>query len=233
LGKKVILLIVGVLIIDQIVKILVKTQMTPHEQMGVIDGFFQLYYIENRGMAFGTTLGAGAIAKYALSLFRLAAIVGIALYLRKLLRDSESSKWMVYSIGLIFAGAAGNLVDGMFYDYIWELNPDVAWNWALDGNNNWIVSPDGLAEMRPNGFLLGSVVDMFQFTAKWPSWMPFGLGGQEIFSAIWNVADGAITVGVALLILNYRKFFKKESKAATEIANNETVSTETTAPGAE
>jgi signal peptidase II len=233
LGKKVILLIVGVLIIDQIVKVLVKTQMTPHEQMGVIDGFFQLYYIENRGMAFGTTLGAGAIAKYALSLFRLAAIVGIALYLRKLLRDSESSKWMVYSIGLIFAGAAGNLVDGMFYDYIWELNPDVAWNWALDGNNNWIVSPDGLAEMRPNGFLLGSVVDMFQFTAKWPSWMPFGLGGQEIFSAIWNVADGAITVGVALLILNYRKFFRKESKVATEIANNETVSTETAAPEAE
>lgn len=221
MGKKVIYLIIGVLILDQIVKIWVKTQMAPHEQVGVIDGFFQLYYIENRGMAFGTTLGAGALAKYALSIFRLGAIVGIALYIRKLLRDSESSKWMVYSIGLIFAGAAGNLIDGMFYDYIWELNPDIAWNWALDANNNWVLGADGSPELRPNGFLLGSVVDMFQFTAKWPSWMPFGLGGQEIFAAIWNVADGAITVGVGMLILNYRKFFKKTTEPATEVVTQE------------
>ncbi|MEO9532488.1 MAG: signal peptidase II [Crocinitomicaceae bacterium] len=214
MGKKVILLIVGVLLIDQIVKILVKTQMAPHEQIGVIDGFFQLYYIENRGMAFGTTLGAGALPKYALSLFRLAAIVGIALYIRKLLSEPQTSKWLIFSIGLIFAGAAGNLIDGMFYDYLWELNPDIAWNWALDSNNNWVVGPDGMPEMRPNGFLLGSVVDMFQFTAKWPSWMPFGLGGEEIFAAIWNVADGAITLGVGMLILNYRKFFRKEVATA-------------------
>lgn len=221
MGKKVIILIVSVLILDQIIKILVKTQMTAHEQVGIVDGFFQLYYIENRGMAFGTTLGAGALPKYALSIFRLAAIVGIGLYIRKLLRENESSKWMIYSIGLIFAGAAGNLIDGMFYDYIWDLNPDIAWNWALDGNNNWVVGADGVPELRPNGFLLGSVVDMFQFTAKWPSWMPFGLGGEEIFAAIWNLADGAITVGVAMLILNYRKFFRKETVPATEGAAQE------------
>ena len=195
--------------------------MTAHEQVGIVDGFFQLYYIENRGMAFGTTLGAGALPKYALSIFRLAAIVGIGLYIRKLLREKESSKWMIYSIGLIFAGAAGNLIDGMFYDYIWDLNPDIAWNWALDGNNNWVIGADGVPELRPNGFLLGSVVDMFQFTAKWPSWMPFGLGGEEIFAAIWNLADGAITVGVAMLILNYRKFFRKEPVPATEGAAQE------------
>jgi signal peptidase II len=211
LGKKVILLILGVLIVDQIVKFLVKTQFAPHEQMSVADGFFQLYYIENRGMAFGTTLGSGALAKYALSIFRLLAIVGIGYYIKKLLSEKEVSLGMVMSVGLIFAGAFGNLIDGMFYDYIWDLDPNVAWNWALDSNNDWVIGADGNPQLRPHGFLLGSVVDMFQFTATWPSWMPFGLAGEEIFAAIWNVADASITAGVALIIINYKKFFKKVS----------------------
>ena len=213
MGKKVIFLIAGILILDQIVKVIVKTQFAPHEQMGVVDGFFQIYYIENRGMAFGTTLGSGALAKYALSIFRLLAIVGIGYYIKKLLSEKGVSWGMIMSVGLIFAGAAGNLIDGMFYDYIWDLDPDIAWNWALDGNNDWVIGADGNPEPRPNGFLLGSVVDMFQFTVKWPSWMPFGLGGEEIFAAIWNVADAAITAGVALIIINYKKFFKKPSPA--------------------
>jgi signal peptidase II len=221
LGKKVVLLILSVLIVDQIVKILIKTQFAPHEEMGIIDGFFQIYYIENRGMAFGTTLGAGALAKYALSIFRLLAIVGIGYYIKKLLKEKDISLGMVLSVGLIFAGAAGNLIDGMFYDYIWELDPDVAWNWALDGNNDWVIAADGNPQMRPNGFLLGSVVDMFQFTATWPSWMPFGLAGEEIFAAIWNIADASITAGVALIIINYKKFFKKPSPQAELVAEAE------------
>ena len=210
LGKKVILVILGVLLIDQIVKVYIKTQFGPHEQVPIIDGFFQFYYIENRGMAFGTTLGAGIWAKYALSIFRLLAIVGIGYYIRKLIKEG-SSLGMVISVGLIFAGAAGNLIDGMFYDFIWELDPNISWNWELDGNNSWVIGPDGNPVLRPHGFLLGSVVDMFQFTVTWPSWMPFDLAGKEIFGAIWNVADGSITLGVGIIVVKYKTFFKKVS----------------------
>lgn len=160
-------------------------------------------------MAFGTTLGAGIWAKYALSIFRLLAIVGIGYYIRKLLKEQDTSLGMVISVGLIFAGAAGNLIDGMFYDFIWELDPNISWNWELDSNNSWVVGADGNPELRPHGFLLGSVVDMFQFTLTWPSWMPFDLAGKEIFGAIWNVADGSITLGVAIIVVKYRTFFKK------------------------
>lgn len=220
MGKRVIILITAILIIDQIVKVLVKTQMYPHEQIGIIDGFFQLYYIENKGMAFGTTLGNGVIGKYALSIFRLIAIVGIGYYISKLLKEKGTPKGMIYAVGLIFAGAAGNLIDGAVYDYIWELDPNIAWNYAEDANGSWMIGEDGTPVLRNSGFLLGSVVDMFQFTARWPSWMPFGLGGEEIFAAIWNIADAAITIGVAMIILNYRKFFKKENTEEQETTTN-------------
>ena len=212
-GWRVVILIALVLIIDQIVKVLIKTNFAPYEQMSVIDGFFQLYYIENRGMAFGTTLGSGIMAKYALSIFRLVAIIGIGYYIYKLLRERNVHNGLIYSVGLIFAGAMGNLIDGMFYDYIWNLDPDVAWNWASDANDQWIIDETGNPKLRPHGFLLGSVVDMFQFTLTWPSWMPFGLADKEIFGAIWNVADASITVGVGIIIARYRTFFRKEDKS--------------------
>lgn len=204
--------------------------MAPHEQISVVDGFFQLYYIENRGMAFGTTLGSGAMAKYALSIFRLVAIIGIAYYIFKLLKERNMHRGLIYSVGLIFAGATGNLIDGMIYDFIWELDPDISWNWALDGNNSWVVDPTGNPELRPHGFLLGSVVDMFQFTATWPSWMPFDLGGKEIFAAIWNVADASITVGVGIIIVRYRTFFRKGNSEETDTTSDQTSSQEDQPP---
>ena len=216
------LLILGVLLIDQLVKIYIKTQFVPHEQVPIIDGFFQFYYIENRGMAFGTTLGAGIWAKYALSIFRLLAIIGIGYYIRKLLSEKDTSLGMLLSVGLIFAGAAGNLIDGMFYDFIWDLDPNISWNWEIDGNNSWVIGQDGNPVLRPHGFLLGSVVDMFQFTLTWPSWMPFDLAGKEIFGAIWNVADGAITLGVAIIIIRYRTFFRKSNPSNDEQAAQDT-----------
>ena len=183
--------------------------MYPHETIPVIDGFFQMYYIENRGMAFGTTLGAGAGPKYLLSIFRLIAIIAIAYYLIKNIREKKSHPGLIFCMALIFAGATGNLIDGMFYDYIFDIDPNVAWNYAIDGNDNFVMDEFGSPVIRPNGFLLGSVVDMFQFTVKWPLWMPFGLGGTEIFGAIWNIADSAISFGVLMIIFRYRTFFKK------------------------
>lgn len=184
--------------------------MEAHETIPVVKGFFQLYYIENRGMAFGTTLGAGAIGKYALSLFRLGAIIAIGIYIRRTVLDKTSSKGLIIALGLIFAGATGNLIDGLFYDYIFDIDPNVAWNYAIDSNDKFVTDQFGSPVLRPNGFLLGSVVDMFQFTMTWPSWMPFGLAGQEVFGAIWNVADFSISVGVGLIILRYKTFFKKK-----------------------
>ena len=209
LGWQVVILIILILVIDQIVKIWIKTSFEAYEQMPVIEGFFQLYYIENRGMAFGTTLGSGALPKYALSIFRLVAIIGIGYYIYKLLKEKEVHRGLIIAVGFIFAGATGNLIDGMLYDFIWDVDPNIQWNYARDGDGIPMIDDSGYFVTRPQGFLLGSVVDMFQFTVKWPSWMPFGLAGGEIFGAIWNVADGAITVGVAIIVVRYRTFFKK------------------------
>jgi signal peptidase II len=210
---KILLIILGILLVDQLVKIWIKQNLYPHETVEVVEGFFQLYYIENRGMAFGTTLGEGALPKYILSIFRLVAIIVIGYYLVKNIRGKKAHKGLIFCMALIFAGATGNLIDGMFYDFIFDLDPNVAWNWALENDSNgqqqYVIDEFGNPVMRPNGFLLGSVVDMFQFTVTWPSWMGESLAGKEIFGAIWNVADFAISAGVILIIIRYRTFFKK------------------------
>lgn len=221
MAKKIIALVIGILVVDQLVKIWIKTSLNPYETVGVMDGFFQIYYIENRGMAFGTTLGSGALPKYALSIFRLIAIIGITYYLVKHLKDKTTHKGFIVCIALILAGATGNLIDGMFYDFIFDIDPNIPWNWEVDANENPIFDEFGNPVLRPNGFLLGSVVDMFQFTLRWPEAMPFGLGGKEIFGAIWNVADAAISLGVLIIIFRYRTFFKN-SKKETEKISEET-----------
>lgn len=199
------------LAIDQIVKIWVKTDFSIHEARPLVPNVIQLYFIENRGMAFGTTLGDGVWAKYVLSVFRFGAIIGIAMYIRKLIIQNEVKMSFLITIALIFAGAAGNLIDGMFYDFAFGgVNPEISENWVLNEFNMPIYGPDGEIILRKSGFLLGSVVDMFQFTLKWPQWMPFGYGGTEIFPFIFNVADASISIGVAMIILRYRHFFKKE-----------------------
>ncbi len=202
--------------------------MAPHESIGVIDGFFQLYYIENRGMAFGATLGDGTIAKYVLSIFRLVAIIGIGWYIRKLILDKKTVKGLIIAVALVFAGAAGNLIDSLVYDLIFDVDMNVAWNWAPDGEGGYLMTDsDGYMhpQMRPNGVLLGSVVDMFQFTSTWPSWMPeinfLGIRpGNEIFGAIWNFADLSISVGVGLIIVRYRTFFRRDEKDPQEFAES-------------
>ncbi|MFK8039703.1 MAG: signal peptidase II [Crocinitomicaceae bacterium] len=198
-----------ILFLDQWVKIWVKTSFSPYQTVALIQGFIELHFIENRGMAFGTEFGAGIWAKYALSVFRLLAIIGIGYYLRKVILTQNPNFSFLLAIVLIFSGAAGNLIDGMFYDFAFDLDKDFLTNWTRTyDENNAVFLPD---EVRKTGFMLGSVVDMFRFTVTWPSWMPFGLGGGEIFPPIWNIADFSISCGVGLLLLKYRKNFGKSN----------------------
>ena len=243
MGRKVIIIITSILILDQIIKIWIKESFAPYETKNLISGFLQLYYVENKGTAFGATLGAGAFAKYALSIFRLVAIGGIAYYLRKIIIEGKAPFGMIVAVGLVFAGATGNLIDSICYDLIYTVDPDITWNLATDGNNQFIMDPETMyPKMRPHGFLLGSVVDMFQFTTTWPSWMPSlnitlpsWLGGaeimdikagKEIFSAIWNLADFVISIGVGLILLKYRKFFSQSTKIKDDKVEEPTINNE-------
>ncbi len=222
MGKRIAIIVTAILIIDQLVKIWVKSglfgfdAMYQNQSIPVIANFFNIYYVENPGMAFGTTLGSGVWAKYALSIFRLIAIAAIAVYVVRLLRDPAVHKGLIYAMALIFAGATGNLIDGMCYDYVFDINPDHRWNWIEDENGALITGDGGVPVLRQTGFLLGNVVDMFQFTSKWPSYFPVGMSGEEIFGAIWNVADASISTGVGLIILRYRTYFRKVAVVISE-----------------
>lgn len=207
--------ILFVLIIDQAVKIWVKTSFDIQESRPFIPHFLQLYYIENRGMAFGTTLGDSHWAKYALSIFRLIAIGGIGYYIYTIVKQNSKTSFII-AISLIFAGATGNLLDSMFYDLFFPIDPTIRTNMVLNDVGFPIHDSNGDVLLRKGGIMLGSVVDMFHFTPVWPSWMPFGLGGKEIFSFVWNVADGAITVGVTMILLRFRDFSPKKEKVNPE-----------------
>lgn len=196
--------IIGVLIIDQVLKVWIKTSFEPGEIQNLFGEWFRLHYIENRGMAFGTTLGDGDWSKLILSVFRILAVSGIAYYLYKIIKEKQPLVYII-AIALIWAGAFGNIIDSAFYDLIFE---PVC---AFDCNMNVANCYDHLdvfenLDCKKRGFLHGNVVDMFQFNATWP-WD----GGGQIFPAIFNVADFAISCGVGLIIVQYRKIFGKKN----------------------
>jgi len=215
------LLIVGalvalILILDQAIKIWVKTRYLnePGGGFNLLGDWFVLEYIENQGMAFGTTFGNKIWHKLALSIFRLGAITGMIIYLFKQSKKGAKLEFLIV-IGLILAGATGNLIDSMFYDFLFPYDPCMGFN-HLEGSG---IKTDcgifGEIETRHTGFLLGNVVDMFKFQALWPQWVP-GLGGREVFPAIWNLADASISVGVVTMLIRQRVYFPKEKKEEEE-----------------
>jgi signal peptidase II len=203
------------LAVDQWLKIYIKTSFEPNQIKYLFGNWFALHYIENQGMAFGTTLGASVYAKLALSLFRIAAIVGIAYYIVKQIKKNVALPHLM-ALTLILAGATGNLIDSMVYDYLFPFNPCDSYNQLEGSGVKMNCNQFGISfpvEVRNKGFLFGNVVDMFQFDAYWPSWMPW-VGGKPVFPAIWNVADTCISVGVGLMIIIHRKSlfsFKKQA----------------------
>ena len=204
-------LVAILLIVDQCMKIYIKTSFEPGQTSALFGDWFVLHYIENPGMAFGTTFGSGIWHKLALSIFRLIAIGFIVYYLVKQAKKGASLEFLMV-FGLILAGATGNLIDSMFYDYFFTLNPCDSFNQLSGSGVKGVCTDYGFkypVELRHQGFMLGSVVDMFQFNVNWPKWMPF-VGGEQIFPAIWNVADASISSGVILILIRQKVYFPKK-----------------------
>lgn len=189
-GRIAAIVIVAVLLIDQIVKILVKTNMGLGEQIRITNWFYILF-VENNGMAFGIEL----IGKLFLSLFRLVAIGAFCWYLRKIVNKGFPNGYII-TIAAIVAGAAGNLFDCILYGQIFSESGIGAGNAA-----EFVSFGSGYAPV-----FYGKVVDMFYFPLwTWPTWMPL-IGGDIFFSPIFNVADSFITCGIAVIILFYTKY---------------------------
>jgi signal peptidase II len=207
------LVVLALLIIDQIVKIYIKTSFSSDEVKYVFGSWFALHYIENQGMAFGTTFGSEMWHKLALSLFRVVAIFGLAYYIFTEAKKGAKMEFLV-AVGFVFAGATGNLLDSMFYDFFFPFNPCEGFN-QLQGSGVKMNCTDyGFTypvEVRHKGFLFGNVVDMFQFNVNWPKWVPY-VGGNQIFPAIWNVADACITLGIFTIILRQKVYFPKKKE---------------------
>ena len=192
--KKPLLVIFLVLLIDQITKFWIKLNMTIGESFSVLGDWFQIYFIENNGMAFGWEFGA-QYGKLVLSIFRIIA-VALLFYLIYYLAKKKNKFGPLFGISLITAGALGNIIDGMFYGMIFSESTftQVATLFPADGGYS--------------GFLQGKVVDMLYFPLfTIPEWMPF-FGGQIFFSPIFNIADSAITIGFLYLLIFQWDFLK-------------------------
>lgn len=213
-----------ILAFDQILKIYIKSTFEPGEASPIFGDWFLLEYIENQGMAFGTSFGSQMWHKLALSLFRVVAISALVYYFFKQVKKGVRLEFLI-AIALVFAGATGNLIDSMFYDFAFPYDPCMPYN-HLEGSG---VYSDcgffGKIETRHTGFLMGNVVDMFKFEAFWPEWMPL-VGGGEVFPAIWNVADASISIGVIMVFIRQKKYFPKavtivKSSEKTEVTAEE------------
>jgi signal peptidase II len=193
--KKVLTTALLLLVVDQLLKFWIKTNMFLGQEFKIFDWFI-IHFTENNGMAFGLEFG-GDTGKIILSLFRIIVIVWGFSYIATLTK-SKLPNGLLISLGLVFGGAIGNIVDGVFYGVLFN-----------DSYNQ-------IAEFLPavggySTFLMGKVVDMFYFpliNTHFPNWLPF-FGGEHFifFRPVFNVADAGISVGMFVLILFYRKHF--------------------------
>lgn len=207
-GKRLLILGILLVVIDQVIKILVKTNMTLGQHFNVLGDWFQILFIENEGMAFGMKFG-GAAGKLLLSLFRIVLCAVLCWWITRLARrgtdrapkGSEGkpavSTGVLVGLTLITAGAFGNIIDSLFYGLIFsESTP-------------YVVASLG-GHYAP--FLFGKVVDMLYFPLfTWPKWIPF-VGGDIFFEPIFNFADSCVTVGALYLIFFHWRFFSSEGE---------------------
>ena len=210
-GKKLLILGALLVLVDQVIKVLVKTNMSFEDSFPVIGHWFRILFIENEGMAFGMKFG-GVFGKFLLSLFRIVLFGFLCWWITSLVRKSEGGLMkmkvpdgVLVGLTLITAGALGNIIDSLFYGLIFS---------ASDPGT--IASFGG--HYAP--FMYGKVVDMFYFPlidTTWPSWIPF-VGGHpfRFFEPIFNFADSCVTVGAIYLLLFQYKFFTREDQKDAE-----------------
>lgn len=194
-GQLATFIVIAVLIVDQIIKILVKTNMYWHESIHITDWFY-IYFTENNGMAFGMEI----FDKLFLTIFRLTASAGITYLLYQFIKRNLKTGFIV-CVSLILAGALGNIIDCVLYGEIFS-----------ESTHSQIASFVPIGEGYSDWFY-GKVVDMFYFPiieTHWPEWMPF-VGGEHFifFSPIFNFADASISCGIIAIILFYSKYLNK------------------------
>ncbi len=226
-SKHLALIIALVVIADQLLKIYIKTTFPLHSSRNVMGEWFQFYFVENPGMAYGWKFGGNA-GKMALTIFRLGAVVFGTWYLGSIIKRGYH-KGFIICAGLIYAGALGNLIDSCFYGLIFDRG--MLYNAAL----NDYVYYEGLAKFGTPGyasFLHGNVVDMLYFPVirgHFPSWFPFW-GGEdfEFFRPIFNLADASITTGVLTILVFQRKYFVHRKGEMHHTVETETLVDDTT-----
>ena len=203
------LIVIGVLVIDQFIKIWVKTNMYWHESIKITDWFY-IYFTENNGMAFGMEF----FDKFFLTGFRIIAAIAITWMLIQYSKKDYKTGFLV-CVSLILAGAVGNIIDCILYGEIFSESTHSA-------ISTWVPFGEGYSSL-----FYGKVVDMFYFPlieTNWPEWMPF-VGGEHFifFSPIFNFADAAISCGIIALILFYSKYLSEimEPKKKEEITQEQ------------
>ena len=188
-GKKLVILGIILVVLDQIIKVLVKTNMDLGETIDVIGDWFKLHFVLNKGMAFGMAFG-GLVGKVLLSVFRLVLFGFLCWWIDKLAKKPETPVGVLVGLTMITAGAFGNIIDCMIYGLIW---------------------PETITPGAPFAVMFGQVVDMFYFPLfqyKLP-WMEFP---RTFFGAVFNFADSCVTCGAIYLLLFQYKFFAKEEE---------------------
>ena len=198
-------IVLAILAADQALKVYIKLNysLTYYGNGPIVDwGWFRLLFVENKGMAWGASLSdflpfiSEDTATLLWSIFRLLAVTGIGIWLSRAVK-AKAPKLQLIAVGLIFAGALGNIIDSVFYGVLFS---ETTYNQLA----TFLPEEGGYAPL-----MFGHVVDMFQFpmfTWTWPSWLPIVGGNQfTFFEPVFNIADSAISVGVVLLLLQQRK----------------------------
>ncbi|HRN79281.1 MAG TPA: lipoprotein signal peptidase [Ferruginibacter sp.] len=220
--QHIVIIVLMILLVDQALKLYIKTTFHLHDSVKVLGSWFQLYFVENPGMAYGWKFG-GEWGKVALTVFRIIAVIFGTWYIGKIIRDKRHKGFIICAT-LIYAGAIGNLIDSCFYGMIFDKG--MIYDAAMGDYRTY----NGLATFSSDGyssFLHGNVVDMLHFPliqGHFPNWFPIW-GGEdfEFFRPIFNIADASISVGIITIFLYQKRFFPETARST-----NGTVETKAT-----